>query len=335
MQYGEERRIVIDVLEKNPSMVRKSENMQEGELALFVLIPTRDRSVSHLRITMESVLEQARRHHRMIHLIISDQSDAAHEERNRRCVQKLLKKFPEFQQVIHYYPASENALIQQLLSQSTESERKAYAAFVPSDGHYGANRNRLALLALLHARTANPRRAIFLHLDDDTPLLSIPRNPNASEPPYQGKLMRNSRNVLGTFIARHRQALKNEMDGYASPMLGLPDAAVSRGVNVHTTLRNALRWAVSSPGIGFGWGRTLSFSPMCVPYRPYGTDEDAYHSNEYLLQTDFDNPPLLIHLGMSGQRPNAREEKYNQLNKHALAHTESWKKLARRAAGMM
>jgi len=314
-----------------------------------VLIPTRDRP-AYLNLTVESVLEQAKRHgHKDIEIVVSDVSEAANARQNEKFVEKLRARFPDTP--IHYYPPGEPEPIKRLLKKATQEEKKAFEELVPKDGHYGAHRNRLALLGIYHGG----KNAAYLHLDDDTPLMSIDSK--------KGVLPKNLADVLGAFKAGFREAVKRNRPGFYGSIAGVPDSTVSLQDGAPPgKLRDFLRDSEKSlypVKATAGPARVLRAEAMRLPYAPKGVNEDWKFLNDlaqhwtssrkmrglrreqasllkfYLLRPSEYKDAMVIHIGIHGPRLGkkdirrySKESHFSSSRKKPLQ--ETWMKLADR-----
>ena len=164
---------------------------------------------------------------------------------------------------------------------------------MPGRGDYGANRNRLVLLAAYHAGT-DLESSAFLHLDDDTPLLGLKGFELTPEGNVSsGKLEKNPVDVLTRFLEGLEACERAGKAGYAGVLLGVHDSAVSEPVISVFSARiprhdGSLRLKpllkkprVFYAGCGLGPARMLSFKAFSHPYQPTGRNEDCVHGNAF------------------------------------------------------
>lgn len=305
---------------------------------LVVVIPTRDRH-RFLNLTLKSILEQARDHGHLKNLavVVSDQSGEEGVKANRKVVARFNKKYGN---KIHYFPPGSVARVARVLQSAPQEEQAAFERLVPEDGHWGAHRNRLSLLgALVAGRKFGLERAlqaVYLHLDDDTPLLRL-RAPVANSSSKivssDGRLTRIPEDVLGFFVDGFEQARSRSRSGFCHGFYGVFDAHVSQNGTPFSSLRGKLRTpgAVFRHG-GSGPGRALDFNAFSYPYHPHGSDEDFLHSSKvrpaHSEYRRFEN--FVTHIGFKGARPEVgRHDYYRRLSPDRVA---AWKSLAFRMA---
>ncbi len=288
---------------------------------VMVLIPTHERP-EYLKHTLSSVIEQAERFGHDVKVVVSDNSPASREE-NERVVEGILAAHPAFRKTVFYHYFSDRTPIERFLVEGEVEEKNAFASLAPQNGHYGASRNRLAVLAMAHAGT-NARKTVFLHLDDDTPLLKGTKSDDGI------KLEPHPSDLLGLFLKEHENAIKLGYEGYSSPFVGFPDGTVSGPEEQARKPPDFVR----TPGIGIGQGRTLSFFGMLKPYRPFGKNEDTKLRPTLLRDFRPYAPTLIVHIGKAGV---AVKEKLSEMlvakNEAVETHAKGWKSLLWRATG--
>ncbi|MEW5954954.1 MAG: glycosyltransferase family A protein [Candidatus Micrarchaeota archaeon] len=260
---------------------------------LVVLIPTRDRP-NYLHLTVRSVLEQARQFgHKNVQVVVSDPvSMRENAEKNARLLGRLQQQFPETP--VHYYGPGQPEPIRKLLADATRAEKKAFGELVPKDGHYGAHRNRLTLLAVYHGG----RDAAYLHLDDDTPIALINKE--------KGILRKHPKDALDLFLQGYREAVAAGAPGFYGDVEGVKDSLTSSAEP--SDLKSQLKRAEFVRVTCGGPGRVLSARALMVPYIPYGINEDFEHT--WRLQAELEAEmyeksefsPLLAHIGVTGPR---------------------------------
>ena len=299
---------------------------------LVVLIPTRDRP-AYLNVTVESVLEQAKRFgHKDVEIVVSDVSESKNAKQNEKFVERLRARFPNTP--VHYYGPGEPEAIKRLLEKATDEERRAYEKLAPADGHYGAHRNRLALLGVYHGG----ENAAYLHLDDDTPLLDADK---------EGRVAKKPGDALGAFRKGLETALDKDKLGFSGAISGVEDARVS----FHRSIEpGSLRKILSKPSllkpIVFAPGRVLEERAMRVPYGPYGVNEDSSHyervarrynrlvlvGNAYASSAAPET--MILHIGVAGPVPKDRNIMHSLMVAQALAdgYAAPWERLVNRMA---
>ena len=270
---------------------------------IIVAIPTRNRPVQYLRATILSVARQAMEHGHDLEIVISDLSHRPEIKRNSRTIVSLKTKLGD-RVPIHYYPAKRNSEIDRLLSGATEDEQEAFRQLVPEDGFWGANRNRLALLSAYHGGP----NAVYLHLDDDTPLLALKNTPR------EATIKKLGRDEISLFLAGLGRALARGNKGYASVIRGVVAGVVSGGSGPQKVpnLRRQLLKGVRTYGGEFkgGAGRILSFDAMKWPYHPYELGETNLQQDRF-GKLDYDAPnsdgaPQVLHIGAAGWAPSGK-----------------------------
>ncbi len=298
---------------------------------LVVGVITRGRR-AELELTLRSVLNQARAHGHLgdLKIVVSDQSKGESLAANVRLVKALNG---EFGGVVRHCAYGRTRGVQKLLRGATVDERKAFKAFVPAGGHWGANRNHLALCCALAAGRRS-EEAAFLLLDDDTPMLCVDSK--------RRRLVERDADVIGAFHNGFEAALRKGKVGFSGDLLGVPDTWVSherrRREDVHG--RMALDDFLAKPsfmhsGHHCGPGRIVSFKVMVEPYAPYGSGEDSNHlyawGNSYhgLRRTS----AKLAHLGFTGVRP-VDVDLRDGRSPGIWRHRYEFERLVRRAAGL-
>ena len=266
---------------------------------VVVLIPTRDRP-KYLNLTLDSVCEQAARFGHRVEIVVSDQSDVKNSVANEQFVKKLEARYAV---PIRIYHKVNNGVIKRILEGASEDERKAFETLVPKDGHYGAQRNRLALLGAYHGGENAP----FLHLADDTPMLKVTES---------GSVKRHENDVFSAYLAAFEHAKILGKPGFSARVFGVPDGALSSGrarkpadlkrelVRRKASVKDAL-----PSGHSMAHGRMLDFEAMTEPYHPRGKNSDFHHTdlvyaNAIIRGYYSDNrAPGLLHVGITGKRP--------------------------------
>jgi hypothetical protein len=250
-----------------------------------------------------SIAQAIERHGEPTKVVVSDTSPESELDATGRLVRGLPVRSSLLQ--LHYYSCLNWGLfIAHVLAQSTQIEKDAFAYLIPADGHWGADRNKLSLLAVRHGGSA----ATYLHLDDDILLPRVDDNANHGCGEGTG-------DVLGLFEERFRIAAKSGKVGYASGVAGTPDGFVShgrnRGLSKHQVALTAPQRKVLS--LGLGPGRIAGFACLQEPYRPYGLDEDICHGRAfgkqpYLTDDMMDGVCSLYvqHFGKEGVRREAK-----------------------------
>ncbi len=266
----------------------------QAKRKIIVLIPTRDRP-QYLNLTVKSVAEQAVKHGHDVEIVVSDTSQERNlfvRKANAKINEELLRKLERrFGIPIHYYAPGKTRPIRTVLRQASKEESAAFKRNIPLDGEYGAHRNRLALLAVYHGG----RDAVYLHLDDDTPLMTI----------HKGNLKPNPEDVLTLFIAGLENARKHGVNGYSGMVIGTDDVAPrNRKLG---GLKEVLRHPTPIWFSGAGPGRILPFESMKHPYLPRGLNEDLVHSQQIgldqltaLLDRWREAMPFVVHIGERG-----------------------------------
>lgn len=322
-------------------MLTRAEEIQLPE-KLVVLIPTRNRP-AYLHLTARSVLEQAARFgHKNVEIIVSDQSTPDNARATQQLVERLKKRFPN--SPIHYYGPGNPPEVESLLAKATPEERKAFQELVPEKGHYGTNRNRLALLGAIHGGP----NAAYLHLDDDSPLMQLVKT--ASGRP---KIARHEEDALNCIMQAYCFARESGLPGASLAIDGVPDAYVSGSGKSERLIDVLKKPSETEQGHHYGQGRILSFDATRQPYEPYGINEDVYHaelvtralarritSSSYLpyqlpRKTETFMPRALwswvLHVGVKGQ---AKLTGTQVLRREKITPEtyEGWQKLLKRAA---
>lgn len=233
----------------------------------------------------------------------------------------------EFDTPIHYYHDRFRTPVDEVLSSSTPEEREAFEAYVPTDGHWGSRRNRLALLAACHGG----QDALYLHLDNDTPLLEIDH----------GKIVASNRDVLGAFKNGLRRAGLEGKRGFSSNIVGVRDANTSQLNRAEPNFRLTTPFRYGPTRGALGPGRITTFELMAIPYRPYGANSDNRHAidAEYYLGGNQYNSAhrttgaTIAHIGFRGPTYYFDPAVMQRVNMAIPpeAH-EAWAKLIRRAA---
>ena len=153
----------------------------------------------------------------------------------------------------------------------------------------------MALLAAFHGG----EDAVFLHLDDDTPLFRLVR----------GRLKKNPRDELSLFLKGFRQARANGRVGYGGTIVGVPDAFTSVG-DPHQRKRLSVVLKLDARTYSEGHGgsaRILSFEGLQVPYKPFGISEDVEHCFRIgFLESGsvggLGEIPMAMHIGVMGAK---------------------------------
>ncbi|OIO22740.1 hypothetical protein AUJ65_05530 [Candidatus Micrarchaeota archaeon CG1_02_51_15] len=280
---------------------------------LIVLIPTRDRP-GYLGLTLRSVVEQAKRFgHENVEVVVSDQSYPANAARNRKKITRLANTYGT---PIHYYNYNERPeFLKELLQNASENERNAYEQLTPNDGHYGAQRNFLALMAVRHGG----QNALYLHLDDDTPIAA------ANE---RGKIKKLEEDAF----KRVFKEVDTIPKGTRTPGIWFNRTGLVDSANSMTRFNQSLREGLMSPKTSKGVispGRLLFPEYMQVPYFPKGVNSDLDH-NECIRLRYVNTPgaPLLLHIGMKGPRPSQEGIRFRYLPEQIV---DAWKSLVKKS----
>lgn len=287
---------------------------------------------AELELTLRSVLEQAKAHGHLkdLKLVVSDQSKGESLAANGRLANALNG---EFGRVVRHCAYGRTRGVQGLLKGATVDERKAFKAFVPAGGHWGANRNHLALCCALEAG-ARSEGAAFLLLDDDTPMLRVDSK--------RRRLVERTADVIGAFRDGFEAALRKGKVGFSGEVLGVTDAWVShnRRLEEDAQGRSTLEDFLAKPsympsGHHSGPGRVVSFKVMVAPYAPYGTGADSNHtyawgSSYHGLQR---TSAKLAHIGVTGLRPADVHSKDGR-SPNIWRHSDEFGRLVRRATGL-
>lgn len=303
-----------------------------GPPRIIVLIPTRNRESKHLNATLLSVAQQAILHKHRVEIVVSDSSGKNYADKNKSAVENLSKRFRNIP--IHYYPLENSNPIDEVLAQASSKEKKAFEGLVPADGHWGANRNRLALLGVFHGG----ENAVYLHLDDDTPLLKL------GEPDW--KVEKSKDDIIGDFLKGLEKAHKHGKKGFAGWITGVPGGIVSFEENYSREWLDKYRKmptlmqklfnirAYTSGAYGYGPGRILSYRGMQLPYAPYGGNEDDLHSRMLgglaFNYHPFETSARVVHLGWSGFSPTKKIE--SAKSDRVKQYQKVWSSLVRRMA---
>lgn len=282
---------------------------------VIVLIPTRNRP-QYLHLTVKSVLEQAKRWNHNVEVVISDQSRKDIFNRNKKRMKMLSE---EFGIKVHHYKYREATPVHRLLEISPEKEREAFMDLVPENGHYGAHRNFLALLAVYHGGP----RAYYLHLDDDTALMDVTED---------GRLKKCEHDVIGSFVKELDNALKEKYIAVIGSYKGVREGVVSYYREKISSVRQAFAIEPNRTEPAIGFARMLSFDAMTKGYLPYRPNEDVDH-NVYLGIKRVDEP-FVVHFGVKGVNPIRKRDpsfrtrlKWLKKNVKKEQHREIWKRL--------
>ncbi len=273
-------------------------------IKVIVAIPTRNRP-RYLRMTLKSVANQATKYGHDVEVVVSDTSNRRDARKrpyslvNEKILRAIQKAYPKLK--FHYYGPTLPLPIIQLLDPAGVEELHAYSALVPRDGHWGAHRNRLSLLAAYHGG----RRAAYLHLDDDTPLLV-----------YERGIRENPRDVIRDFLDALKYALKQKKPAASAAIYGVADEFVSkrhRGIGVadrkwRTRLAQALKripkflLQTRSSGHRSAPGRIASYRALLQPYVPYGKNSDVRHCKDVFPIGGYASAEeaCVLHVGISG-----------------------------------
>lgn len=294
---------------------------------IVVLVPTRDRP-KYLNLTLDSVCEQAARFGHHVEVVLSDQSDGKNSVANQQFVKKLEKQYAV---PIHYYHKANDDVVRCILEDASEDELKAFETLVPKDGHYGAHRNRLALLGAFHGG----ENALYLHLDDDTPMLKVTES---------GSVKRHENDVFSAYLAAFAHAKILGKPGFSARVFGVSDGALSSGrARKSADLKGALVRRKASvkdvlpSGHSMAPGRMLDFEAMTEPYHSRGKNEDFHHTdlvyaNAITRGYRSDNrAPGLLHVGITGKKPIRSLFSFYPV-KIKPRIRESWRELTSRAA---
>ncbi|GEM_PF-3299172 len=281
---------------------------------IIVLIPTHNRP-NYLEITMASVAEQGQKFGHDVEIVISDTSKGKEPESNRLyaelnedAVEKVRTHYLGVP--VHYYPPRMPNPIAKLLNKTSSAERNAYASLVPKDGHWGAHRNRLALLAAYHGSES----AAYLHLDDDTPILKIkPGSYWKGHDWLTGNtnfLAEPKGDIIASFLRGLEKSSSEGKAGFGGWIVGVHDGLVSGGNASLMTKQNRLNFfdhpSKYDAGRGYGPGRILQFEAMKTPYPPYNRSSDFHHSNKIgglssQPYSEQDDAPIVAHIGTVGE----------------------------------
>lgn len=288
---------LVKTAEPAPALARKN----LGGPKIIILIPTRNRAVQYLRATVLSAARQAERHEHDVEIVVSDLSGEAHSRRNAQTIESLRKRIST---PLHYYPKKENSKIMEALREATRQEKNAFRVLAPQNGFWGANRNRLALLAVYHGG----ENAVYLHLDDDSPLLSLEEETSTIQP--------NRRDEIRLFLEGLGRAKNFGRQGYAGVIKGVEAAIVSAGGGPQKppNLREQLMRKTRTYGGSFkgGAGRIFSFDAMTWAYHPFERGEANFQQDRY-SELHWDAPsrdgvPVVLHIGASGWTPEGTEK---------------------------
>lgn len=330
--------------------------MPSHKQKVIIAIPTRNRPVQYLNATIHSAAQQAKEYGHDVEIVVSDDSSSRKWLlQNQRAVSRVFEKFGV---PIHYYPASRIDPIRRLLRGATPAERRAYSKLVPKKGHWGKNRNKLALLAVYHGG----ENAAYLHLDDDSPLLGLQHEGS--------KVRKSAHDVIGFFLRGLKQARRRRLHGCEGWIVGVRGSTVSGGgaplkpPNLGQLLKQEVYY---HPG-GGGPSRMLEYKGMQMPYSPLGRGEDEAHSQALggllsygadlrdlaavalvraLRKRDFGtlrrlgegvdeilahfNAPHVLHIGAAGYTPSKGVRKIAR-PKDTTGLRRPWRSLVRRAA---
>jgi glycosyltransferase involved in cell wall biosynthesis len=302
---------------------------------IIVLIPTKNRKSNYLRTTINSVMEQATRFHHDVEIVVSDLSEESFQKKNEQAIVQLTKKFPHVP--IHYYGPEQPEPIRNALQGFKPLQKNTYNHLVPTDGAHGANRNRLALLATYHGG----KDAVYLHLDDDSPLMMLDTS---------GKkvvLKRNPHDVIGSFVFHHHKtqerfkdlAERGHLVGFGGIITGIPEAYISGAKKkIKLTLPQALekhRKYKLMNEMGHGFPRTLSFQGMTFPYRPHGRNSDTLQARgkaHFTSAGNIPDGPVVVHIGTTGFQPKKEHPKWPSSRNINPIHHHVWKDLIHRMA---
>lgn len=306
---------------------------------LVVMIPTRNRP-GYLALTVKSVLQQARLYRHDLQIVVSDQSDARQAEHNEKMMRKLQEKYGL---PVHYYPPGNLPQLEALLKRATPEEKSAFNELVPEDGHWGAHRNRLTLLAAMYGG----QRAAYLHLDDDTPIMQTTFLPTSENREYAKHALKPNlfEDVLERFLESYAQARRKRAPGIYCPFKGVEDASTSHQTpkilsygRSYRRAKLALSLAQPFSSIfqrGYGSGRVLSFRATAAHYKPRGRNEDLEHT--WMVERTFGRDLCkgsvmkIMHIGLKGSEPPAFSPELDQA-KPPQEPARAWTSLARKAA---
>lgn len=301
---------------------------------IIVAIPTYNREVKYLNATVRSVANQASAFGHDVEIVVSDMSsEKTRADANRKVIEKLVTEFASHGNIkFHYYGPELPEPVRLLLEKSSEGEKSDYHAHVPKDSARGAHRNRLALLAVYHGG----KQAAYLHLDDDTPLLTLDNE----------KMVRtNEVDVLGAFLSGFEQAIARDKPGASGAVFGVRDSAVSAydadaytkiipskrssETNLGRNLSRLHNMNVHPAGHRSGPGRILSYDAMLKHYRPNVYEEDRIHSRLVAPKGYHPAPPeaTCLHIGTTGSNP-PRPTRYG--NRVIENDSRPWENLVRK-----
>ncbi len=300
---------------------------EKSKQNIVVLIPTRNREPKYLNATVLSVGRQAQMHHHSVEIVVSDSSSPAFFEKNSKLLDKLKRTLPTVS-IQHYAPSSAKPL-QDLRELANKAQRIALDHLIPNDGHWGANRNALALLGVFHGGESSA----YLHLDDDSPLFK-PGDPD-------WKIERTDEDVLGAFLKGLQKAKGQGKKGFAGWIFGLPGSIVSAQIGekyekAKTLMQKLYEGRVFYSGaLPAGPARILSFEGMQIPYAPYGIGEDNLH-HQAIGGLSFNVHPgesaaKVFHMGWSGFTPTTK-----QVAEKTVSHKfrKEWRELVKQIAQM-
>lgn len=279
---------------------------------LIVMIPTRDRP-QYLHATLKSVCEQASEHRHEIEIVVSDTS-VKKAGANARIAKKLGKTFGI---PIHYYRPGRVEIIESALKRGSEEERHAFSQLVPADGHWGAARNRLTLLAARHGG----KNSLYLHLDDDMPLYKLDE---------KRRIVKNPEDVIGNFLSTYENAKRAGCVLVAGSIVGVSDSTVSGSLS--SIVKKVLAKEIIHPVRSSVYSARLAeFDATIPPYQPYGRNSDITHEN--LVRSDVgkirntftDTQLTVLHIGASGFTPQNLS-----FSRPIRQHLSDWLKLVER-----
>ncbi len=317
----------------------------QAKQKVIVAIPTKNRPGQYLRAALHSVAEQAARFGHDVEIVVSDLSDGEIAQKNERLIEKLCARFPSVP--IHHYPQGATP-IDKALEGASQPEIDAFENLTPTDGRWGANRNRLALLAAYHGG----KNAAYLHLDDDTPLLHLDtgitlkrvlkatkRLASLKKPYFQrGIAEKSGADVIGQFLKGLAKARQRGYNGFAGRIKGVPSGQTSVRLRKRTgTLRTYLEHPEFYKGSHGGPGRILSFQGISKPYEPRCTGETQDHNKDAKVFTggkklfNLTAHPTILHIGMDGYTPplNVKFAPFT-----LRAYYKAWESLAEKMAEM-